>query len=104
MRNRKTGVRPAIFAILVYPKAHFCRIAKIASLTPDEVSPDPRRGFSGVINLPLLGKALSRRPALLLIGFAAIVCGSDGHFQMMAITLTSGRYVTSSGLNYHFAL
>jgi DnaJ-like protein len=33
---------------------------------------------AGIINLPLFGKSLSRRPALLLIGLAAIVCGLMG--------------------------
>jgi hypothetical protein len=37
---------------------------------------DQSRG--GVIQLPLLGKTLSRRPAILLIGLAAIVCGLMG--------------------------
>jgi hypothetical protein len=53
-------------------------VAKI--WTAIKMLPDDQSGQTGtgVINLPLLGNALSRRPALLLIGLAAIVCGLMG--------------------------
>jgi hypothetical protein len=53
-------------------------VAKI--WTAIKMLPDDQSGQTGagVINLPLLGKGLSRRPALLLIGLAAIVCGLMG--------------------------
>jgi hypothetical protein len=53
-------------------------VAKI--WTAIKMLPDDQSGQTGagVINLPLLRKALSRRPSLLLIGLAAIVLGLMG--------------------------
>ena len=65
--------RAVILTLVSLGVAH--TVAKIwtaIKMLPDDQS------RAGVINLPLLGKALSRRPALLLIGLAAIVCGLLG--------------------------
>jgi len=68
--------RAVILTLVSLGVAH--TVAKIwtaIKLLPDDQS---RTGHTGMINLPLLGKALRRRPALLLIGLAAIVCGLMG--------------------------
>src|ERR1043165_4424074 len=104
-RKQERALRQAVFPIVAFLFAAFCvalirpRIWRYSSWTGRTVIltlvslglahtvakiwtaikmlPQDQTG-AGVINLPLLGKALSRRPALLLIGLAAIVCGLMG--------------------------
>ena len=65
--------RAVILTLVSLGVAHtVLKIWTAIKLLPDD------RSRPGLINLPLLGKALSRRPALLLIGLAAIVCGLLG--------------------------
>lgn len=73
--SSSTG-RAVILTLVILGVAH--TVAKI--WTAIKLLPDDQSGQTGpgVINLPLLGKTLSRRPALLLIGVAAIVCGLMG--------------------------
>jgi len=73
--SSSTG-RAVILTLVSLGVAH--TVAKI--WTAIKMLPDDQSGQTGagVINLPLLGKALSRPPALLLIGLAAIVCGLMG--------------------------
>jgi hypothetical protein len=58
-------------------------VAKI--WTAIKLLPNDETG-AGVVNLPLLGKALSRRPALILIGLAAIVCGLMGSLVGLSVS------------------
>jgi hypothetical protein len=73
--SSSTG-RAVILTLVSLGVAH--TVAKI--WTAIKMLPDDQSGQTGagVINLPLLGKALSRRPSLLLIGLAAIVLGLMG--------------------------
>lgn len=65
--------RAVILTLVSLGVAH--TVAKI--WTAIKMLPDDQSG-AGVVSLPLLGNTLSRRPALLLIGLAAIVCGLMG--------------------------
>ena len=73
--SSSTG-RAVILTLVILGVAH--TVAKI--WTAIKLLPEDQSGptGAGVINLPLLGKTLSRRSALLLIGLAAIVCGLMG--------------------------
>ena len=70
--------RAVILTLVTFGVVH--TVAKIWTairMLPDDHSGAGQTG-SGVINLPLFGKALRRRRAVLLIGLAAIVCGLLG--------------------------
>ena len=70
--------RAVILTLVSLGVAHtVVKIWTAIKMLPDDESEDGQTG-GGVISLPLLGKTLSRRPALLLIGLAAIVCGLMG--------------------------
>ena len=75
-RSSGSTGRAVILTLVILGVAH--TVSKI--WTAIKLFPDDQSGQTGaeVIRLPLLGKALSRRPALLLIGLAAIVCGLMG--------------------------
>ncbi len=70
--------RAVILTLVSLGLAHtVLKIWTAIKMLPDEQSEDAQTG-AGVISLPLLGRTLRRRPALLLIGLAAIVCGLMG--------------------------
>jgi hypothetical protein len=73
-RSSGWTARAVILTLVSLGVAH--TVAKI--WTAIKMLPEDKSGAAGAISLPLLGKALRRRPALLLIGLAAIVCGLMG--------------------------
>jgi hypothetical protein len=70
--------RAVILTMVCLGVAHtVSKIWTAIKLLPNHQSGAGQSG-EGVIRLPLLGKGLSRRPALLITGLAAIVCGLMG--------------------------